>query len=394
MFIDWLFEFLKGTLKIFLNPIFYYAILLAILLGIKRVKKERKHFHIRIENSFYELKQMFPLGILIGLILSIISIFVGIMIPYAALIVISICTILLSFTTRIRLLSPVYTVGLAFFILILIERYGWNVPVFTEEFAQIGQGVYPSLAAILSLLMIAEGILILLNGKKGTSPVMVTSKRGLKIGAHEAKRLWLVPMFLIVPGTTLQPLFDWWPVFSVGGESYSLILVPFIIGFHQLVQGCLPENDITKMGKKVLWLGVTLAIITLSSYWIPLLSIFIVAYAILGREWLSILQRHSDVKAPPYFSKKDNGLIILGILPDSPASKLGLQIGETIVKVNGEPVNEEKKFYEALQQNCAYCKLEVVNTNGENRFVQGALYEGQHHELGILFVKDNNNWGE
>ena len=46
----------------------------------------------------------------------------------------------------------------------------------------------------------------------------------------------------------------------------------------------------------------------------------------------------------------------------------------------------KKVFYEALQQNRAHCKLEVLDVNGQIRFVQRALYEGDHHELGILFV--------
>lgn len=390
--IEWLFELLRGAIKIFLNPIFYYALFLAIILGVRRVKKERKHFLIRIENPFFELKQVFPLGILLGLIISIVSIVAGFMIPFAAVVIISFCTFILSLTTKVRLLSPAYTLGLSFFILIFIGKYGWEAPIFTDAFAQIEDAIYPSLVAILSLLVIAEGILIVINGKKATSPVLMTSKRGLKIGGHVTNRIWQVPVFLIVPGTSLQPLFEWWPVFSVGGQAYSLILVPFAIGFHQLIQGCLPNEAITKMGKKVIWFGVILAALTVGTYWLPLLSIFIAAFALIGREWLTVMERNSDGDAPPYFSKLNDGLIILGLLPDSPASKMGLQIGEKIVKVNGEPVNEEKKFYEALQKNRAFCKLEVLNTHGENRFVQRALYEGEHHQLGILFVKDEKKW--
>jgi hypothetical protein len=39
------------------------------------------------------------------------------------------------------------------------------------------------------------------------------------------------------------------------------------------------------------------------------------------------------------------------------------------------------------------CKLEVFDTNGEARFEQRALYEGEHYELGILFVQDERNDG-
>lgn len=53
---------------------------------------------------------------------------------------------------------------------------------------------------------------------------------------------------------------------------------------------------------------------------------------------------------------------------------------------------KQKEFYKALQKNRAYCKLEVLNSEGEVRFVQGALFEGDHHELGILTVEDRKKW--
>ena len=84
--------------------------------------------------------------------------------------------------------------------------------------------------------------------------------------------------------------------------------------------------------------------------------------------------------------------MILGIIPKSPAEKMALEVGELVTKVNGTLVKDEQGFYEALQRNAAHCKLEVLDTNGQIRFVQRALYEGDHHELGILFVQDDKKW--
>ena len=72
----------------------------------------------------------------------------------------------------------------------------------------------------------------------------------------------------------------------------------------------------------------------------------------------------------------------------SPAEKMGLLKGEIITKINGAVVHKEVEFYQALQKNRAFCKLEVIGNNGEMRFVQRALFEGEHYELGLLFVHD------
>jgi hypothetical protein len=390
----WLIELLKGIGKVFLHPIGYYLFFLAGSLGVMRVKRERKDFHIRAYDAYFELRQLVPLGLVTGLILSLMVIGVGITVPFAAILLIAGFTFLWSLTTKVRLMSPAYTVGATFFMLILASGKNWPVPLFSDAFHAINEKIYPSLAVILGLLLITEGFLILKNGPHGTSPKMVKSKRGQRVGVHSVKRLWLLPVFLLIPGNALHLPFDWWPVFQLGGGNYSLILVPFAIGFQQQIQGILPKEGIQILGKRVMALGIFITLLSAAGYWFPLATIGVVALAVIGREVLSLMQRVNDEALPFYFSKKNHGLMILGIIPESPASKMTLQVGELITKVNGVAVQDETMFYEALQKNRAHCKLEVLDTNGEVRLLQRALYEGDHHELGILFVQDEKKFEE
>jgi len=387
----WLVELLKGTGKLFLHPVLYYLVFLAGILGVMRVKRERKNFHIRAHDAYFELRQLFPLGLLVGLILSIVVVAAGITVPFAAILLIAGFTLLWSLTTNIRLMSPAYTVGAAFFTIILIAENNWSIPLFSKLFDSISEKVYPSIVVVLGLLLIAEGILIFKNGSKGTSPKITKSKRGQIVGAHEAKRLWMLPLFLLIPGDVLQLPFDWWPVFHLGANEYSLILVPFAIVFHQQIKGMLPEEAIQLHGRRVIVLGAFITLFSFAGYWYPLLAIVVAAFAVIGRELLALMAYMKDDSLPSYFSKKNQGLMIIGIIPESPASKMGLQAGEIISKANGILVQAEHTFYEALQKNRAHCKLEVFDTNGEIRFVQRALYEGDHHELGILFVQEEHN---
>lgn len=390
----WLFELLKGTGKLFLHPVFYYLIFLSGILGVSRVKRERKNFHNRTFDAYFELRQLFPLGIILGLVLSVVTVTAGLSVPFAAILLIVVFTLLWSLTTNIRLMSPVYTVGAAFFGVILIAEYDWNVPLFKGSFQGLDEKVYPSVVILLALLLISEGILISRNATKGSSPKLVKSKRGQSVGAHEVKRLWMLPVFLLIPGDVLTLPFSFWPVFHIGAESYSLLLVPFAVGFNQQIQGMLPKQSIQLHGRKVITLGIVVLILSIIGYWYPLLSIGVAALAIIGRELISLMQRLKDDNLPFYFSKKNNGLMIIGIIPESPADKMGLQVGELISKVNGVTIRDEQTFYEALQKNRAHCKLEVLDINGEVRFVQRALYEGDHYELGVLFVQDQKKYDE
>ncbi len=390
----WLFELLKGTGRLFLHPVFYYLIFLSGILGVSRVKRERKNFHTRTFDAFFELRQSVPLGLILGLVLSIVTVTAGLAVPFAAILLIVVFTLLWSLTTNIRLMSPVYTVGAAFFGIILIAEYDWNIPLYKEAFHAIDEKVYPSVVILLALLLISEGILISKNASKGSSPKLVKSRRGQSVGVHELKRLWMLPIFLLIPGDVLTLPFEWWPVFHVGAESYSLILVPFAVGFNQQIQGMLPKQSIQLQGRRVLTLGILTLILSVFGYWYPLISIGAAALAIIGREIISLMQRLKDDSLPFYFSKKNNGIMIIGIIPESPADKMGLQVGELISKVNGVTIRDEQVFYEALQKNRAHCKLEVFDINGEIRFVQRALYEGDHYELGILFVQDQKKYDE
>jgi len=389
---EWLIELLKGTGKFFLHPIFYYLLFMAAVLGISRVKRERSNFHIRAENAYFELRQLLPIGLLIGLGISVITIVAGLVIPMAAVVFVALFTVLWSLTTKVRLLAPGYTIGFAFFATLLVGSRDWSIPLFSDILNVLNGEIYPSIAAVLALLVIGEGILILKNGSKGTSPKLIKSKRGQRVGVHEVKRVWMIPVFLLIPGSVIEIPFEWWPVFNVGDQAYSLLLVPFAVGFHQQVQGMLPKEAISILGKRIIALGIFLVLLSIGSYWIPTISIAVVALAIIGRELLTFSQRVTEENQPFYFSKRNHGVMILGIIPESPAYKMALAVGELITKVNGIQVHDEQGFYEALQRNRAHCKLEVIDTNGEIRFVQRALYEGDHHELGILFVQEEKKW--
>ena len=386
--LEWVYELLRGLGRLFLHPMFYYVFILATLLGIARVKRERHDFHVRAENAYYEVQQVLPLGLILGLILSIVMIVIGVVIPIEMIIFVALFTFILSLTTKMRWLAPVYTVGLAFFATLFFLSKEWAFPLVESGTPDWNINLLPPMAVLLGLIVIAEGIFISKNGIKGTSPKIIISKRGLRVGIHEVSRVWMLPVFLLIPGDAISAPFSWWPVFSIGSETYSILVVPFAIGFYQQIYSALPAVVLKQFGKKVINLGIILTVLSAVGYWVPLASIVVVALAMIARELLSMRLRLKEENSPLYFSRKQKGVMILGVIPDTPAEKMGLGIGEVITKVNGIHVNSEDSFYDALEINRAHCKLEVVDVNDQIRYVQRALYEGDPYKLGILFVLD------
>ncbi len=382
-----LIEWLKGSARVFLHPILYLSIISAIAIGYFRVKRERRDFNTRLLDGYHDLRVMASQGILIGLLFSIPLLISGVVIPFAAIALIAIISII--FVLRVSFLSTAFTVGFTYFILVVTDLFKWELPFFNQYVEELNIGLLSSIVILLGTLLLIEGILIFRNGWKQTSPLLIKSPRGLIVGALKSEKLWLVPLFFLLPTGTLELPFEWWPVFTIGTESYSIILVPFIIGFKQLIRSTLPTIAVKNIGTKVMWLGALTLTLAISGYWAPYFSIIGAVVAILGRAYIAYRHRTDESGKPYYYSKQPRGIMILGVLPDSPAKKLALTVGEIIIKVNSIDVNSEREFYEALQKNRAYCKLEVIGTNGENRFAQGALYEGDHHELGIIFADES-----
>lgn len=383
----WISELLSGLWKLFIHPVFYITFLLAAFLGVSRVKKERSFFHVRAQNAYFELKQVVPIGLLLGIIGSIIILASGLVITLEFISFLAIITIFFSLFFRPRLLSTSLVYGTAFFLTTLAHQLDWELPTWLHSLDGVTSNYLTNMAILLALLLIIEGILIVKNGVKATSPQLKKSKRGQVIGVHQSSRIWLVPMFLLIPGDTLLSFADWWPVFEIGKETFSIIFVPFAIGFSQMVQGDLPKKIIREHGNKVILLGIATLILSIATYWWALGAIIVVALAVISRELIYLKIKLADESKSFFFSKRNEGVLILGILPQSPAEQMGLLPGEVVTKVNGIKVYDSTSFYAAVSSNRAQCKLEVLNVEGQVRFAQRSLYEGDHHELGILSVE-------
>ncbi|MGG4491584.1 cell division protein [Metabacillus idriensis] len=385
---NWLLEFLLAMGRFFIHPLVYFFLIYSLVLGFIRIKRERKSFHTRIQDIYEEVRFTYSKGLMAGLLLSAVTFGLGVMIPLGSIVLLAIVTVILSLTFQLRFLTPAYTMGLTIFAAFFLMQT--DAVSFLPD---LNETSFSILAIVMGLLLIAEGVLAYRTAHLKTSPFLLKSSRGLPIGNHVANRTWLLPLFLLIPGGSLTESLSWWPVLTIGDEPFLFVFIPYIIGFHQRVQGSLPKESIMVTSKRVMWLGLIISAAAAVSVWFMPLAFAAALLAIIGREFLTVRQRMNDNSAAFYFSKRDHGLMVLGILPHSPAVKLELEVGEIIMKTNGASVKTVDEFYQALQINGAFCKMEVIGLNGEIRYVQGAIYKGEHHELGILFVQDEKKWG-
>lgn len=381
-------DFVLAISRFFVNPVLYIALLAAVLLGYYRVKKERKIFRIRIVYGLTEFKRLVKDGWLYAIVFSLLFAGIGLVVPMDWLIALSIVSILLMVTTFYQAGSFIYlatgAVGLSW--LFYANEWTLNFGLFTFEGVSLSYQWLIPVALIAGTLVFAEGKMIVKAAADAASPRLHKSGRGLKAAAYISKRLWLLPILLVVPGSLLDLYAPYWPQLPIGESSFSLILFPVVFGFLGRTQRTLPMYFYPLVGKAVSTLGISIVVIGLGALlWSPLVAVALVG-GVIGRIAIAVHFALKERSGNYAVTPQSQGVMIIDVLPGSPADKMGLMRGEVIRKVNGIAIANESELYEAIQVNAAHCRLEVLDHNLEVRLRQHVIFRHDHHRLGLLVV--------
>ncbi|MDN7244431.1 PDZ domain-containing protein [Planococcus shenhongbingii] len=352
------------------------------------MKRERKMFRTRIVWGWTEFSGFLKDGWKYALIFSVIFAGVGLVIPLEWLVALSIVSI-------IMVISGFYQAGSFIYLTAAAVALGWLFD-FNEWSANLGfinyDGYYIAwewllpVALLAGGFVIAEGLMISKNGAPSASPRLQKSPRGLKAAAYDSKRLWLIPVLLAVPGSLIEEVAPYWPQIPIGQSSFSFILFPFVFGFQNRARKTLPVYLYPAIGKMTWKLGVGIAVLALASLlWEPL-AIIALILGVIGRLVITLYFEMKERQGNHAVTPHSQGLMIVDVLPDSPAHKMGLLRGEVIRKVNGLSVSNETELYEAIQVNAAHCRLEVLDHSHEVRLRQHIIFRHDHHRLGLIVV--------
>ncbi|MBK3494869.1 PDZ domain-containing protein [Viridibacillus sp. YIM B01967] len=388
MYLDILIELLKGIGRFVLNPILYVAIIFTILLGYRRVITERKSFNTRIRWGWTETLFLLKDGWLLALGISIISIGLGLVVPLEYL-VLFICASIICILTFYYTASAVYPLAIAFGVIWYLQAQdaSFNFLWWTFTGNSMDLGLFVVIPAFVGLLLLAEGILIYRHAVKFASPRLEKSDRGMPAATYLVKRLWLLPIFFVIPGGLIQAYIPYWPQLTMWNSTFSFILVPVVIGFQQRSRKTLPVHFYPRIGKAIILLAMIVLLGAIVAPHIPAFGFVGICVAVGGRILISIIYAWTERDSGYAVTPQNAGVVIAAILPGSPAQAMGLQVGECIRKVNGIEVQTEEEMYEALQVNAAQCRIEVLNHDGEVRLRQQVIHRHDHYKIGLLVVR-------
>ncbi|WP_163536477.1 PDZ domain-containing protein [Gracilibacillus sp. YIM 98692] len=385
---NWMIEFGLALLRLFMQPLFYLFFLLILLRGYLQIKKDRRNFGVKVHSYFHETKHTWSISFFIGFILSLLSVTLGFSTTLAFGVLLAIIVFLTSWLIRYTWLSASISFPLVFALIYLMPIYG------QQYIPSQWQGLFSNLDLLLFVMLLAIFLLaeawILSRFKVHDSyPELVESKRGKYQGQHRVKKLTMIPFFTLVPGGFIEPITDTWPILEIGGETYGLLILPYLVGFEYLFKSDVPKYNVKLLSSRLILLSVFVLLLAIVGYFYPIFLWAAIFVAFIGKVVIQGTFSNSQKRRTAFFQPGGEGLLVLGVLPHTAAVELGLEPGDRIVKVNDHHVQTQEEFYQEVQKNRAFCKLSIKDIHGELRLSQRALYEGEHHELGVLFIKDS-----
>ncbi|GEN56530.1 cell division topological determinant MinJ [Halolactibacillus alkaliphilus] len=378
-------ELLKALGWFFLNPLFYWFFILIYISSKKRVEKERVTFGYKVFPTLDEWYGLKRIGLIVSVLLGILFIGLGIFLPPLMIVLLIFYSLIFSLSGKFSWLNSVYIFGSSSLTWLFYPYFEPYLPNSLKVTLTLDHWII--FTSLMGLFMLVEAFLLTRTRNDQTFPERFIGARGKPMGQHRIKKLALLPLIFIWPIGDLTLFFDWWPVFNYQGESYGFIIFPLLLGLEHVISTRRPTDFSRWLVRRLLLLGLLVITLSLLGFLYAPLILLSVVVGLIGREVLLYLTRQQEANGTSLYAPSTKGLKVLAVHPFSPASEMGIETGEVISKVNGCYVTTAAEFYEALQSNLAFCKLEIYNLDGEIRFAQRANYEGDHHQLGLVFVE-------
>lgn len=388
----------SALISLLTQPFYYIGILFVILQIRRHIYMERKLFHVKLHSFWSSMLGPVLWGWLAGLLVTIPMLFLGSLLQPSAVLWLWGTAIVLSLF-RIRFLCFAYAagiLGLVHFILGFIDPsavMGLEPVWLGEALGTLYDLHIPSLFALVAVTHLAEALLMKWQGTKLATPLFMEGKRGRLVGAYQLQGFWPVPIFLMVPtGGGLSGA--WTPLFGgssgIWADGWMLLAFPMVLGFTELTAVRLPDEKIRRTAGWLFIYSMILLAAGIAAELVHWLILPAAVFSILMHELMVWVSRLEETAQPPRFVHDTRGLCVLSVIPGGPAHKLGIQTGEVIHKCNGMKVNTKEELHQALRINSAFVKLEVLDLQGESKFMHRALYEGEHHQLGIVLAPDQD----
>lgn len=361
-----------------LTPILWLGILYVIISYNQRINKERKQFRVAINKDFYEGRNFIKYGMFFFVMGSLISMILGLTLPTNSVYIYQILVVLAFLINGFSTTSMLLVMTAAGILELVVPRF---IIFFGDVFPEISGS---SWLLLIFISLLADYYLTRNMKKHPLSPRIKSGKRGRNIATYLGRETVVFPLLALIPSGTLSSTLNFWPVFNIGNQKFSLILFPIFISTSVKVIKRAKERVIQdKLKNTELLLGLTFVLIVLTKFMSKLFLISLIILTVVSI-FLEIKLRKKEKDANSWYVETDEGIRIISVQPETPAAKMKLQPGDVILTCNNRVVNSEEEFYQALQLNSAYCHVKVRTYEGDLRIAESAIFMDSPHEIGLI----------
>ncbi|MDI6908027.1 MAG: PDZ domain-containing protein [Thermoanaerobacterales bacterium] len=257
----------------------------------------------------------------------------------------------------------------------------------------------PQVMALVAILHFMEALLILLSGHLGAVPAYVRVSGGRIIGGFTLQKFWPLPVVVLVLVGTLPPggegvvMPDWWPLIPHGlpgnGKDLVFAMIPLVaaLGYGDFATARTPASKSRVSAVHLAGYSLTLFALAFLAGREPLLSWAAALFSPLGHELVILIGKRLEMDAPPIYTPRRDGLLVLDVAPGSPAWHGGVRSGDLVVEVNGLPVRTRRDLAEALETPGAY---ELFYLGRDGRYRRETVIRRPGETLGLLPVPDGD----
>lgn len=361
-----------------LTPVLWLGILYVIISYNQRINKERKQFRVAINKDFYEGRNFIKYGLFFFVMGSLISMILGLTLPTNSVYIYQILVVLAFLINGFSTTSMLLVMTAAGILELVVPRF---ITFFGDVFPEISG---PSWLLLIFISILADYYLTRNMKKHPLSPRIKSGKRGRNIATYLGRETVVFPLLALIPSGTLSSTLNFWPVFNIGNQKFSLILFPIFISTSVKVIKRAKERVIQDKLKNIeLLLGLTFVLIVLTKFMSKLFLISLIILTVVSI-FFEIKLRKKEKDTDSWYVETDEGIRIISVQPETPAAKMKLQPGDVILTCNNRVVNSEEEFYQALQLNSAYCHVKVRTYEGDLRIAESAIFMDSPHEIGLI----------
>ena len=336
--------------QVVFHPVFWMVIVLIAAQYSRAARVESSVYGQAVEPPLSRILTSILLGVIAGFFASLILVFIGVTVTRAGISFILPLAVLFMLIDQ-RFLCFSYAGGLVALSSLI---FGWP---------EVGVTDIMILVAVLHLI---EGLLIRITGSHGALPLYMRTQEGRVVGGFVLQKFWPIPiisMMLLTPQASeleslaggLISMPDWWPLIKPGilppeGHEllFAMFLLPAALGYGDFALARSPEERARRTARDLLVFSVALLGLALLSIPFPWVQWIAAVFAPVGHELVIASGRRGETMEPALFSENPRGLVLLDVVPNSPAADAGFRSRDIIISINGQLIRSPQDLRKAF----------------------------------------------